>query len=117
MKSEQGTTTGAPTMKRAVISFTGGIEERDGRVFAKCDHAPILTYGDTADQALERMTRAIGVYVEMLADRGELALAIRAGRIQVDFTPLPGPTESWTKTLIEKVKERFVAQVPALATA
>lgn len=103
--------------KRLVFTFTGKFEQQNGRVFAKCDHAPLLSYGADEDEALERLQHVMDAYLQMLDQRGEIDLAIQMGKVHVELVAAPSdePSPSWSIPRFGKSNSSFFAQMPSLA--
>jgi hypothetical protein len=106
-------------IKQPVFLFTGRLYSQDGRMVARCDHAPLVSSGDNEDEALAQMSRMIVVYLGGLAQRGELDAAIEAGKVHITVADAPALSQSsdWAQPSLERVDGGFRARVPAVDAA
>jgi hypothetical protein len=106
-------------IKQPVFLFTGTLHSQDGRMVARCDHAPLVSSGNNEDEALAQMSRMIVVYLGGLAQRGELDAAIEAGKIHITVADAPalGHSSDWAQPNLERVDGGFRARVPAVEAA
>jgi predicted RNase H-like HicB family nuclease len=93
------------------LSFTGQFHEEGGVVFATCDHAGIVTHGATREEALQRMPRAIALYVRTLVERGEFELAVRTGKLRVRWVEVE--PQGWDAPRLTTVDDGFLAELAA----
>ena len=92
-----------------VLYFTGRLHPQGNGFAATCDHAPLVTQGIDEDEALTRMERAIELYLRTLDARGEVDMAVRAGKLQVRFAD--GSPQNWAGPRLQRVDSGFVAEL------
>ena len=59
----------------------------DNQYASFCDELGIASCGDTVEEAFSMLTEAIGVYLEDLADMGQLLDVLREHNVHPDFEP------------------------------
>lgn len=64
------------------------IEKEDDQYVATVHELNVSSYGDTVDEAIERVGQALGLYLETLAEDGELESVLRSRDVLRDPHPV-----------------------------
>ena len=91
-------------MKQLVLAFHGHFERDSSFTYALGDDAPVFVHGTNEEDALERFTRGLLLYVSVLAEQGELDLAVKDGLAQLR---LSAPVRSRTLARVERDADHF----------
>ena len=91
-------------MKHVVLPFHGHLERDQSFSYAMGDDAPVFVHGADDDDALERFKQGLLLYVNWLADRGELDRIVKAGSAHLK---LSAPLRSSPLAKVQRDADRF----------
>jgi hypothetical protein len=91
-------------VKHLVLAFHGHFERDNSITYAMGDDAPVFVHGANDDDALERFTRGLLLYVDALAEQGQLDAAVRAGMAQLR---LSAPVRSHQLSRVQRDADHF----------
>ena len=73
-------------MKHVVLAFHGHFERHGEYSHAMGDDAPVFVHGVNDDVALESFKQGVLLWLDWLAEEGDLDQAVKEGRAQVKFS-------------------------------
>lgn len=101
-------------MPRVILT---GVAEKDGNQFtALCPELDVASCGDTVEEALDMLEEALEVYLEDLADIGNLDRELKECGVTVREDILGEGEEVMVPALPGQIYRAYVMKIPALAT-